>query len=32
LLPARQGDERLGANGHDSPSWIATDQFSPIQG
>jgi putative DNA primase/helicase len=32
LFVAGQGDDRVGANGHDLPSWVATDQLSPIQG
>jgi putative DNA primase/helicase len=32
LLPARQGDDRVQANGHDPASWIAADRLSPIQG
>jgi hypothetical protein len=32
LLVAVHGDDGLLANGHASPSWIATDKFSPIQG
>jgi hypothetical protein len=32
LLVPGHGDERLGTNGHDLASWVATDQLSPIQG
>ena len=31
LLVAGHGDDRVGANGHDLTSWIATDQLPPIQ-
>jgi putative DNA primase/helicase len=32
LLVAGHGGERLQTNGHDLPSWVATDRISPIQG
>jgi hypothetical protein len=32
LLVAGHGGERLKTNGHDLPSWVATDRISPIQG
>ena len=32
LLVAGHGGEQLGTNGHDLPSWVATDQISPVQG
>jgi putative DNA primase/helicase len=32
LFVAGHGDDRVGANGHDPTSWVATDELSPIQG
>ena len=32
LLVAGHGDDRVRANGHDLPSWVTNNQFSPIQG
>jgi AAA domain len=32
LHVAGHGDARVRANGHDIAAWVATDQFSPIQG
>jgi putative DNA primase/helicase len=32
LLLSGHGDGQVRANGHDLPSWVATDQLSPIQG
>jgi putative DNA primase/helicase len=32
MLAAGHGGDRLGTNGHDLASWVATDQLSPIQG
>ena len=32
LLVSGHGDGQVRTNGHDLPSWVATDQLSPIQG
>ncbi len=32
LLVSGHGDGQVRAYGHDLPSWVATDQLSPIQG